>query len=353
MALITKKLQWYLVSTDRNPDTIQSLADRLSGTNISVNLLGFYFTWNDTNKNYDKLSVVAARTLEINRGYWIYVNSFTNTLTGKVIDGYVRGATVFQDLNFDSTHTTGEFRTTTNNQGLFTANGVDYTVRTPPTGPDTVAPIIAFGGIDVSTNKPNPIILRGYPQSGVEIVLSPISTLIVKLVQDPTILTVNTVAEAETMVATGLDIPLVNINNDPIQTADTSLFNANIRVAQTAKLAAKLDNSRTLTTSSTSPQTEEEVVESAFVGLAKVIASKTTISGTPSTTFSLNANTTLDETITQVKVVNPDTDYNDTVVANVSEIVAISNAAVDSNASTALGQTFNDEATSTILVACK
>ena len=45
MALITQKQQWYLVSTDRSNDSIQILADRLAGTNRSVNLLDTYFYW--------------------------------------------------------------------------------------------------------------------------------------------------------------------------------------------------------------------------------------------------------------------------------------------------------------------
>ena len=72
MALITQKQQWYLVSTDRSNDTIQILADRLAGTNRSVNLLDTYFSWNTSTQNYDRLSVSAAATLVINKAYWIY-----------------------------------------------------------------------------------------------------------------------------------------------------------------------------------------------------------------------------------------------------------------------------------------
>ena len=146
MALITQKQQWYLVSTDRSTDTIQTLADRLAGANRAVNLLDAYFTWNTNIKNYDRLSVAAAGTLVINRAYWIYVNSLVNTITGKVIDGYVSNALVFQDFNGDGTLNTGQSKTRTNATGSFTDLTIDYTNQAN----GLPVPLIGTGGTDIA-----------------------------------------------------------------------------------------------------------------------------------------------------------------------------------------------------------
>ena len=79
MALITKKSQWYLISTDRSNDTIQSLSNRLATNGKVITLLDTYYVWNNSSNNYDKFSVATAGTLVINTGYWIYVNSIIST----------------------------------------------------------------------------------------------------------------------------------------------------------------------------------------------------------------------------------------------------------------------------------
>ena len=166
MALITQKQQWYLVSTDKSTDTIQILSNRLAGANRSVNLLDTYFTWNTITNNYDRLSVTASGTLVINRAYWIYVNSLVNTITGKVIDGYVSGALVRQDFNGDGTLTTGKPKTSTDITGGFADIEIDYDVQTN----GLPVPLIGTGGTDIALGIPNTLTLRAYPEQGKNVV---------------------------------------------------------------------------------------------------------------------------------------------------------------------------------------
>ena len=102
------------------------MANRLASSNII--LLDTYFTWNTTTNNYDRLSVVSAGTLVINRAYWIYVNSLANTITGKVIDGYIKNALVFQDINGNGRQDLNKPSTTTDSNGNYTLD-IDFTLQ--------------------------------------------------------------------------------------------------------------------------------------------------------------------------------------------------------------------------------
>jgi hypothetical protein len=63
------------------------------------------------------------------------------TLSGKTVDGYVSGATVFADANGNGSLDPGEVSTTTDQNGNFTL-------------PVDSGPLVAFGGTDISTGLP-------------------------------------------------------------------------------------------------------------------------------------------------------------------------------------------------------
>ncbi len=64
------------------------------------------------------------------------------TVTGEVIDGYVRGATVFVDANKNGVFDSGETFTTTDTLGNFTLT-VAPSLAT--------FPIVVTGGVDITT----------------------------------------------------------------------------------------------------------------------------------------------------------------------------------------------------------
>lgn len=121
--------------------------------------------------------------------------------TGKVIDGYVKGATVFADLNGDGVHNEDEPSTTTDAFGNFTLPGV--------TG---FGNLIVSGGTDIATGKPFEGMMTAPAGSTV---INPLTTLIDKIMQD----SATTAAEATAKVLTslGLNTGVDLLNFDPIQ----------------------------------------------------------------------------------------------------------------------------------------
>jgi hypothetical protein len=84
---------------------------------------------------------------------------------GRLVDGYIAGATVFADTNENGVWDQGEARTTTNADGSFTLTGGS-------------GPLVAFGGTDVSTGLTFNGVLRA-PEGST--VITPLTTLVAEL----------------------------------------------------------------------------------------------------------------------------------------------------------------------------
>ena len=104
-------------------------------------------------------------SLEKNRGYWIYVTSLINILTGKSIDGYVRGARIYQDTNGDGSFSNQPF-TISRQDGTFDV----------PQYTDASIPLISSGGTDISSGNPA-ITLKGFINLNGETIMNPFTTL--------------------------------------------------------------------------------------------------------------------------------------------------------------------------------
>ncbi len=92
----------------------------------------------------------------------------TPTMTGKVVDGYISGATVFIDINRNGQPDAGEPTTQSDTQGNFTL----------PQGVD--GPVVAIGGRDVTTGVDFTGILKAPAGSTV---VTPLTTLVAELMQ--------------------------------------------------------------------------------------------------------------------------------------------------------------------------
>ena len=68
-------------------------------------------------------------------------NSDDTSLSGFVIDDYLRDATVFRDLNGNNSFDNGETFTNSNSDGSFRIGG------------DNTAPLVVTGGFDINTGK--------------------------------------------------------------------------------------------------------------------------------------------------------------------------------------------------------
>ena len=132
--------------------------------------------------------------------------------SGKVIDGYVSGATVFVDLNNNGTFDSGEPNTKTN------ANG-DYSLSPVTQG----AKLVSFGGTDVSTGNPSTLVLSTVVSAAGTVSnahMSPVTTLIAQLAGPGA--TPAALAAAQTKVNSLLGLPSTTnlLAVDPIQTAN-------------------------------------------------------------------------------------------------------------------------------------
>ena len=132
-----------LTSTDPELDTLTySISGGDDASLFTINstsgLLSFatapdYETPTDTNKdNTYSVQVTATDSggLKTNQTIAISVTDVNETISGKLIDGYVAGATVFQDLDNDGVLDAGEPSTITDATGAFT-----LTLQSPSNAP--------------------------------------------------------------------------------------------------------------------------------------------------------------------------------------------------------------------------
>lgn len=127
-----------------------------------------------------------------------------DSISGTAQDGYLRGATVFMDLDGDGEKDADEPQAITDYEGNFTLIG------------GKGGPIIVYGGTDISTGLANIGIFKAPPGATI---VNPLTTLIAEMAGDTP--TDESIAEAQTKVikALGLSEGANLLSNDPIATA--------------------------------------------------------------------------------------------------------------------------------------
>ena len=93
-------------------------------------------------------------------------------VSGIALDGYVAGATVFQDLNNNGVLNSGEPSTSTNSLGSFSLN---------LTSVDINAPVRIINGFDLASNEIHPSIMDISVSETGSYIVTPISTLVGRL----------------------------------------------------------------------------------------------------------------------------------------------------------------------------
>jgi VCBS repeat-containing protein len=131
---------------------------------------------------------------------------------GRIVDGYIAGATVFADANGNGQLDQGEASTTTNADGTFTLTG-------------GAGPLVMFGGIDISTGLPFQGTLTAPAGSAV---VTPLTTLVAALVASG-----QSVDDAQAEVKSALGLADVDLTSfDAVaQTAGGSADAANVLAA--------------------------------------------------------------------------------------------------------------------------
>jgi len=151
------------------------------------------------------------------------------TSDGVVIDGRIKGATVFADLDGDGKQDANEPSVTTDEQGNFDANF---------TGLAANAPLVATGGTDIATNLP---FGGAFTAPAGSTVVTPLTTLIQSLVDSGT-----PAAEAELNLKkafglpANLDLRTFDATNIDSATADEATQQAAVKVYAAAAQVANL-----------------------------------------------------------------------------------------------------------------
>ena len=110
----------------------------------------------------DSASVTTLRNLEVG------VTDAAEAMSGSVVDGYVAGATIFQDLDNDNVLDAGEPSTTTSSTGEFVLSGIVAS---------KTAPLKMISGFDIGTNQPIVTSLGVPTMLSGNAVASPIATI--------------------------------------------------------------------------------------------------------------------------------------------------------------------------------
>ena len=129
---------------------------------------------------------VSDGTATVQQTATITVAGHVETVDGSVIDGYIRGATVFADANANGVLDAGEVSTTTDAGGAFTLVGGD-------------GPLVVSGGTDMSTGLAFDGVMRAAPGGTV---VTPLTTLVAALVDAG-----QTVSQAEAALVDALGLP--------------------------------------------------------------------------------------------------------------------------------------------------
>jgi len=123
----------------------------------------------ETQSNYRvQLSVTDTGGTTTLKNIEISVNDLAESITGSVVDGYVAGATIFQDLNNNNILDVQEPYTVTSSTGEFTLTNIVSS---------SSAPLKIISGFDIGTNKAIVTSLGSLSTSAGQVVVSPLSTI--------------------------------------------------------------------------------------------------------------------------------------------------------------------------------
>jgi hypothetical protein len=200
-----------------DPDANTSLTYSISGTDSSLfaisssGVLTFktapdYETPGDANadNNYQINIVVSDGSLSVTQAITIQVQNVADLISGVAVDGYVAGATVFQDLNNDGDLDSGEPSAATNSLGSFSLNLSSVNIN---------APVRIYNGFDLASNEIHPSIMDISVSETGSYIVTPISTLVGRLKIEDTSLTAMV---PQSMIAGALGISLADSPNDSI-----------------------------------------------------------------------------------------------------------------------------------------
>ena len=267
----------------------------------------YVYTWNNSSKKYmdgryfldfkEDLSVFDNNEKGIYFATKIVPKPQPEVIKGTVIDGYVRNASIYQDKDYDGIPDDSELLGTTDVLGNFDISDVVFDNSFSNLG----APILmAVGGIDTSSLKPNIITFKTYPEKDKNIVLSIITTLVVKLAKDPTRPDINTLDKAKQEFADGWGVDKDTLFDDPIKTLNSRVFNIINYLILYVQLVTVLE---------TSTQNRSIIIEDTLLALQRIL-----LKGVTSTNF-------LYDLFDELENINGAINYDNTILTNTINIL--------------------------------
>ena len=206
-----------VVSVNASDIESSSLSYSLSGTDSSLFSISSsgVITFNsnpdyedpsdsDANNSYVLTVSVSDGSASVSQAIAVNIQNVADLVSGLVLDGYVAGATVFQDLDNDGILDSGEPNTSTNSLGSFslTLSSVSRS-----------APVRIINGYDLASNEIHPSIMDISTTETGDYIISPISTLVGRLkIKDSSL----TEKIPESVIAASLGISITDSPNDSI-----------------------------------------------------------------------------------------------------------------------------------------
>uniref|UniRef100_UPI0040486CD1 Ig-like domain-containing protein n=1 Tax=Flavobacterium sp. TaxID=239 RepID=UPI0040486CD1 len=209
--------QTNVVTVNASDIETSSLTYSISGTDSSLfsisssGVLSFksapdYEAPGDANadNSYSLTVSVGDGTATTSQSITVEVQNVADQVSGVAVDGYVAGATVFQDLDNDGVLDSGEPNTSTNALGSFTLTLSSV---------NKSAPVRIINGYDLATNEIHPSVMDISVTETGSYIITPISTLVGRLKIEDTTLS-GTVPQS--MIAAAMGISLADSPNDSI-----------------------------------------------------------------------------------------------------------------------------------------
>ncbi len=160
-----------------------------------------------------------------------------NAISGVVVDGYISGATVCLDFNYNNICDSDEPITTTDANGSYSFT--NFTLN----GESTILSVLAYGGVDTATHKKFKGQLRNTIEFSKEekkenVVISPLTDLIVTHFYTTYEKSLEDLHDAQDIVSSSFDVDKKLLSSDPMQSV--KLFSINQKVHHTEALLQTL-----------------------------------------------------------------------------------------------------------------
>ncbi|NYS60355.1 DUF4214 domain-containing protein [Vreelandella salicampi] len=182
------------------------------------------------------------------------------SISGTAQDGYLRYATVFMDLDRDGELDADEPQTVTDYEGNFTLLG------------GAGAPIIVYGGTDISTGLANTGIFKSPPGATI---INPLTTLVAEIAGDSATSDDIAAAQAKVVKALGLSPDADLLSSDPIATALSTTASSEEKKASLDIQAASIQVANLISTTSSvlngSDEDDGTAAKSAAASIANTI----------------------------------------------------------------------------------